>query len=407
MLLIGLMSGTSADGVDAVLAEIAGHGLETSVRLVAHRAEPFSAALREAILSSCEPGVSRLETLCALGTALGDAYARAAAGVAADAGIPLERVEALACHGQTIWHQPTPVEIGGERWTGTMQIGSAAALAARTGVPVVSDFRSADMAAGGQGAPLVPYADMVLFASRHETRAVQNIGGIANVTHLPARCGPEDILAFDTGPGNMVIDEVVRVVSHGRMQYDRDGHLAARGKACSTIVEQILRDEPFFSAAPPKSTGRELFGRRFVHDRFLPLCHAVGLSDVDTVATATLLTARSIARGYEQWLEPRGWPDVVILGGGGVHNPALVGMLRKLLAPASITSHAAFGIPGNAKEALAFAILAYETIHGRPSNIPAATGAARAVVLGSVTPSPDGRWPVAGRNEDKEGDRRG
>lgn len=401
MRIVGLMSGTSADGVDAALVEIEGSGLQADVRLCAHLHGAFGAAMRREILMACEPRSCRVDRVCALHTALGHSYAAAVRGVASEAGVPLSAVDAVACHGQTIWHQPTPLEVAGGAWPGTTQIGSPAELAAAVGIPVVSDFRSADMAAGGQGAPLVPYADVLLFADRCHARAVQNLGGIANVTYVPAGGDLAGVAAFDTGPGNMVIDAVVRHFSRGRRTYDRDGAMARRGTPDAGVIDALLSGEPFFTQSPPKSTGRELFGRRFVLERFLPMCRAARLSAEDTVATATALTARSIAEAYRRWLLPRGGLDLVILGGGGARNTTLRSMLALELSkivsgctPLRVTTHEEFGIPDEAKEAMAFAILAYETLHGRPSNVPSATGARRPAVLGSVTPAPGRPWPM-------------
>lgn len=391
--IIGLMSGTSADGTDAALVEFSEGEERPSIALLAFLCRPFPEGLRQAVLDLAALRDCRPASLIAVSEALALEYAAAVRDVARLARISLDTVDALACHGQTIWHQPVPWAAGAVTGRGTLQIGSAAVLAAETGVPVVSDFRSADMAAGGQGAPLVPFADLALFGDARETRAVQNIGGIANVTYLPAGGGPEQVVAFDTGPGNMVVDEVVRTLTDGLLQYDAEGAMALAGTPCPEIVEAILHEEPFFGQPPPKSTGRELFGRAFVHERFLPRCRSRGLGKYDTVATATLLTAQSIALAYRTWLPGDGFPQRVILGGGGVHNRALWAMLEDLLKPAAVCTHADFGIPDDAKEAMAFALLAYETLHGRPSNIPSATGARRPTVLGSITPTPDARWP--------------
>lgn len=394
MLIIGLMSGTSADGVDAALVDIRGANRAEVVRCVAFHCVPFPERLRQAILDQCDRERSSVDVLCVLATALAHQYASAAQAVADQAGISLEDVAAIACHGQTVWHQPEPMEGLEGSYRATMQIGSAAAIAAATGCAVISDFRSADMAAGGQGAPLVPYADWALLTRIGEPRAVQNIGGIANVTYLPADGALEGVMAFDTGPGNMVIDQVAAILSHGTMAFDRSGSWAAQGEPAEDVVQRILSDEPFFSCPPPKSTGRELFGREFVERRFLPQCSARGLSDADTMATATALTARSIEIAYRRWLAPRGMPGTAIVGGGGVHNLTLMRMLGSALSPIRLTTHEEFGIHNDAKEAIAFAVLGYETLHGRPSNVPGATGASYPCVLGSVTLPPRGKGKV-------------
>ena len=396
MLIIGLMSGTSADGVDAALVDIGGESRAETARCLAVAYHPYADRLRSAVLEQCARTSSDVSTLCILATALAIQYAAAAATVAERAGISLADVTAIACHGQTVWHQPDPVADLGGAHRGTMQIGSAPFLAAATGCAVVSDFRTADMAAGGQGAPLVPYADWVLLGTTGAPRAVQNIGGIANVTYLPASGNLSEVLAFDTGPGNMVIDCVAGILSNGAVRYDEAGMWSAQGRPDYDIVERLIADERFFAAPPPKSTGRELFGREFVEHRFLPVCERHGLFHADTMATATALTAVSIELAYRRWLYPLGRPETVIVGGGGVHNRTLMRMLSDRLAPSRISTHEAFGIPDDFKEAVAFAILAYETLHGRPSNVPAATGAAYPCILGSVTMPPNGggrvRW---------------
>lgn len=393
MRIIGIMSGTSVDAVDAALVEFREQDGKSTVQLLAFVALPFSSNLRRSILDACDLDRNRVDRTCVLGTALAHQYAEAARQVAREAGVSLIEVDAIACHGQTIWHQPEPLAIGDRAYRGTMQIGSSAVLAAETGVPVVSDFRSADMAAGGQGAPLVPYADFVLFGDSREHRAVQNIGGIANVTHLPAGGDLSSVTAFDTGPGNMVVDEVVRTLTGGNEQFDRDGHLAAAGTPDMKLVNELMDRVPFFSMPPPKSTGRELFGRAFVHEQFLPSARGRGLTLTDMVATATALTAYSIATAYERWLRPRGYPARVIVGGGGVHNQTLMAMLRRFVSPAVFETHADHGIPDDAKEAIAFAILAHATLQGKPANVPSATGARYPAILGSVTPAPGRGFP--------------
>jgi anhydro-N-acetylmuramic acid kinase len=320
-----------------------------------------------------------------LNAALGERLAEAARAVADAAGVSLTAVDAIASHGQTVWHQPTPVVAGGVSVCGTLQIGEPAVIAARTGCRVVANFRTADMAAGGQGAPLVPFADYVLLTDAAENRAVQNIGGIANVTYLPRGGGLESVRAFDTGPGNMVIDGVVRVLSGGTRHVDMDGAQAARGTVHRPLLARLMQ-HPYFSTFPPKTTGRELFGAAYV-ESVLRLAKEFAVPDDDLVATVTALTAETIAAAYHDFLPGQPVPvDTVIVGGGGSHNKTLMRMLAERLAPARVTTHLAFGIPDDAKEALAFALLGYETLHGRPSNVPAATGASSAALLGSVTP---------------------
>ena len=385
MLIIGLMSGTSADGIDAALVDVKSAGGRIKVALRSFLCIPHTPEVRDAILRTCDPRRGRIPDLCALDAFLGSRFADAAVTVAESAGVALTSVDAIASHGQTVWHQPTPLDFGGGHGRGTVQIGNPAVIAAETGCAVVSDFRSADMAAGGQGAPLVPYADWALFASAREDRAVQNIGGIANATFLPRSAAREEVRAFDTGPGNMVIDGVVTELSHGQQTYDRGGEWAASGNINATLLNRLL-EHPFFGKEPPKSTGREEFGAQYVR-RTIQLGRKLRVADADLVATVTALTAESITLAYQRYSGLRNL-KTVILGGGGGHNATLVRMIRDRLAPARITTHEEFGIPADAKEAVAFAILAYQTLRGRASNIRSATGAAYAAVLGSWTPGP-------------------
>ncbi len=378
--MIGLMSGTSVDGVDAALVHIEGSGRSIRVRVLAHTCVPYSDAERCAILRLCDASTSAVPDLCVAGEMLAHRFADASEAVARLAGVPLGEVLAIASHGQTVWHQPALREFGGAVYRGTLQIGSAAELAARTGCAVVSDFRSADMAAGGQGAPLVPYADWALLTSVSEARAVQNIGGIANVTYLPRDASVDRVVAFDTGPGNMVIDALVRLQSGGARSCDEGGQTAARGKVDDALLNELL-EHPFFRQAPPRTTGREEFGAAYAADLWSDAARR-GIAYADLVATATALTAESIARAYREHL---GQVDTVVVGGGGAHNRTLMAMLAERLAPARLTTHEEYGIPGDAKEAIAFAILGYEAMMERPSNVPSATGARRPVILGSVT----------------------
>ena len=383
MLLIGLMSGTSADGVDAALVEISGEGRGTSVRLVHFISPPFDPMMRAAILRLCSPDTGSVPDVCALHSALGEVFAAAALRVASEAGVQMQDVAAVCSHGQTVWHQPQPVEIGGVSSRGTLQLGSPAVIAARTGCRVISDFRSADMAAGGQGAPLVPFFDWAVLASDTKSRAVLNLGGIANVTYLPRRAEMNDVIAFDTGPGNMVVDALVLAFSGGLRGYDGGGHWAAQGATSSELLEELL-SHPYLALPPPKSTGREIFGQTYAAE-VLRRGRELRIGDADLLATVTELTARAVADLIRRWLPGT---DRVIVGGGGCHNETLMRMLRGLLHPATLSTHDELGIPGDAKESMAFALLGYETLHGRPSNVPSATGAQRAVVLGSITPAP-------------------
>jgi len=376
MIVIGLMSGTSVDGIDAVVAEI--HGAPPALHVVqlAFTSQTFAPGLRERILRSFRPETSSVDEICALNFAIGEAFGAAARQAAAEAGIELARVDLIASHGQTLWHA---VRSDGSV-DSTLQLGAGAVIAERTGVTTVSDFRTRDVAAGGQGAPLVSHPDHLLYASPKLTRALQNIGGIGNVTILPKDGQPA--LAFDTGPGNLIIDYAARRATDGRLQYDVDGRLAAQGTVDARLQAELLT-HPYLSLRPPKTTGREAFGDQY-GQRVWARGLALGLAPADIVATVTAFTAVSIAQAYQQFSP---WAiDQVIVGGGGGYNPVLMAMLRAQLAPTPVLRQEDLGFSSKAKEALAFAILGYEALHGRAGNLPSCTGARRAVPLGQITP---------------------
>jgi len=380
----GLMSGTSADGVDVAIVDIDRHG----VRVLAFDTFAYPASLRWEILQLCRPETARLDRICHYNHLLGEVFADAVIRLCEKSGVPLGSVDLIGSHGQTIYHLPKGGRHNGRVIGSTLQIGEPSRIAQRTGITTVADFRPRDMAAGGEGAPLVPYADGVLFRDERLCRTVQNIGGIANLTFLPAQIKNQkskvklSLLAFDTGPGNMVIDGMMRLITRGIRQYDRDGRLAAKGDVNEKLLQELLR-HPFFRRRPPKSTGREQFGQQYcewLYDK----ARREGLLPEDMVATATALTASSIARAYRKFL-PR-VPDEMILCGGGAHNVTLVRMLRQRLEGVRIRSMDEFGISVDAKEAVSFAILAYATIQGVPNNLPRVTGASEPVVLGKIVP---------------------
>lgn len=286
----------------------------------------------------------------------------------------------IASHGQTVWHQPAMRELGGVRTRATLQLGEPAVIAERTGLPVVADFRVRDVAAGGQGAPISAYVDYILFRRERESVAVQNVGGIANVTYVPAGCGPDDVVAFDTGPGNMAIDSLVRLVTRGEKEYDEGGSIAARGRVSEELLRWLMR-HPFLRRRPPKTTGREEFGDHFALEVYRR-GKALGLRDEDIIATATAFTVESIVYSYERLLPGR--VNEVIMGGGGCFNDTLVRMLREKLRGVKLSFHEDYGIPAQAKEPLVMAILANEAIGGIPNNLPSATGAKRRVVMGKI-----------------------
>jgi anhydro-N-acetylmuramic acid kinase len=391
VIVLGLMSGTSADGVDAAVVRIEGvpPSLAWEVLGYAHRA--FAPELRAEIFACFHSGTSSVDRLCRLNFALGRAFGAAALAIVHEAGLSISDVDLIGSHGQTLWHEP-PIEGIGS----TLQLGEPAVIAEMTGVPVVSNFRTRDMAAGGQGAPLVPLADWLLLSHPTKIRAAQNIGGIANVTFLPSveenkgwQRQPDGsgsgsnngVMAFDTGPGNMLIDEATRLATQGTWNYDHDGKLASQGHVDESLLIDWLT-EPFFRQPPPRSTGRESFGTQRAAQYWSQGLHR-GLSPNDILATLTALTARSIEQAYRLFLPT--FPEEVIVSGGGARNTTLMAMLAQCLSPAHVTLSDEYGLGIEAKEAVAFAVLAYETWHKRPGNIPAATGASRAVVLGSLT----------------------
>jgi anhydro-N-acetylmuramic acid kinase len=389
-LIIGLMSGTSLDGVDAVLVRIVtdAHGAVSSVTLAAQAAIAYSAEMRELVARLCQPESARIDDLTYVHFGLSEWYARAVTLVLQEARIPASRVDAISMHGQTVWHAPRPRSLpgpaGAVEVTGTLQLGSPAVLRERTGIPVISDLRSRDMAAGGEGAPLAPYVDALLFGSRREGRIVQNIGGIGNVTVVPAGTTAGGVFAFDTGPGNMVIDGVMLAGTGGAQRCDPDGRYAAKGRVSEAEVAQLMKD-PWFARNPPKSTGREVYGAAFIRE-FVARTAARGLSLEDQAATASAFTAESISAAYRDFVFPTTAVATVIVAGGGARNPTLLGMLRdRMPAGTSVTTASAVGVPDLAREAMAFAVLGHESLMGRPGNLPAATGARAAVVLGSIT----------------------
>jgi anhydro-N-acetylmuramic acid kinase len=369
---IGLMSGTSADAIDAALVRVGAD--PGDVELVAFREEPIEEALR-ARIHALAFGPVELRSLVQLDVALGERFAAAALGVAREAGVALGAIRGIGSHGQTVGHYPEP-EV-----RGTLQIGAAAVIHERTGRPVVSDFRRADMAARGQGAPLTPFFHYYRFADAKERRAILNVGGFTNVTFLPDR-DPARVLAFDPGPGNALLDRAARWATDGAERCDLDGARALRGRANDALVEEWLRD-PYFARRPPKSTGHERFGADFFAAARDAVLAAGGAPD-DVFASLAKLTVESVARAAERFFpEPA---ERWILYGGGAQNPALREGLRARLAPARFDTSDAHGVPSGALEAIAFAVLAACAARGQPSNIPAATGASRAVCLGTVTP---------------------
>jgi anhydro-N-acetylmuramic acid kinase len=385
MTVAGIMSGTSADGIDVAFTRITPDVKDPeapALKLLSHAGFPFPPALRRAVLAAMNAEAIATAELARLNWRLGQAYSEALT-------VALQRhpcnLDLIGCHGQTIYHQATPARYLGREATCTWQIGEMAMLAQQSGVPVVSNFRPADMVVGGQGAPLVPLLDYVLFRHPTRGRVLQNLGGIGNLTALPPDAGRLQVVAFDTGPGNMVIDQLMHRLFDKR--FDRGGKTGARGEVIKTVVTAKLR-EPFFQARPPKTAGREQFGSEYAA-HFLEACRKAGGSPEDAIASATALTAQSVGLAYAGFLfkNMRQAPVDFIVSGGGARNLTLMQMLQDQLQPLGCTVQASddLGLPAEAKEAAAFALLAYETWHRRPGNIPSATGAARPAVLGEIT----------------------
>jgi anhydro-N-acetylmuramic acid kinase len=377
-LVIGLMSGTSVDGIDAILLHLRGSGVRTKFEELAFLRYPYGNNVRHLILKNSVAETSSVEQITRLNFLVGELFAKAAARVVKKAGYRLSDVELIGSHGQTIHHLPRMRKFGGRTVRATLQIGDPSVIAKRTGVPTVGDFRVADVALGGQGAPLVPYVDYLLFRSRTVSRGLLNIGGIANLTVLPKNCAPQDVRAFDTGPGNMIVDALMKKLYH--KAYDEGGRLALQGKPSRALL-RVLALHPFIKKRPPKSTGREEFGANLLKRM---LAHASSLRREDVLATGASFTAYCAYQNYKTYLEKTTKLDELIVSGGGVHNEAIMKALRDYFKPIPVRKVDEYGISADAKEALCFAILANETIAGNPANLPSVTGAARPTVLGKI-----------------------
>jgi len=368
MRVAGMISGTSADGIDVAVVRIHGTGWKTRLKVEAFQTVQYPARVREALLASFNAPVISTAEISQLNFLVGELFARALLKIC-----KRRKPDLVGSHGQTIYHQADAGDCHGFPVRSTLQIGEPAVIAERTGVPVVADFRTADLAAGGQAAPLVPYLDYLLMRHPTRTRVALNIGGIANITAIPAGAKPEQVRAFDTGPGNMVMDQLAGHFSGGRMRFDRGGQWAARGKVNPGLLKRLL-DDPFIRRRPPKTAGREQYGVEYVK----PLLSAA-VSPEDLLATTTAVTADSIAAAIKRFA-----PDDVVASGGGIHNRFLMDRLRSHLPGVRFMRTDDFGVPGDAKEAVLFAVLAYETWHRRPSNVPTATGARHSAILGKL-----------------------
>jgi anhydro-N-acetylmuramic acid kinase len=428
MLVLGMMSGTSADGIDVALARISGAPPQLNAKLLGHTSFPFPPALRKEILRVAEQQPISAGDLSQLSFRLGHVYADAVLAACKKFRVALRHIDLIGNHGQTIFHQGAPVPYLGSRTSSTLQIGEGSVIAARTGITTVSDFRPADMALGGQGAPLVPFADYVLYRHPKLGRVSLNIGGIANVTVIPAGARSNQVFAFDTGPGNMLIDALVKHFTHGRQRYDENASLAKSGHINRHLIRSLLRD-PYLKQAPPKSTGREYYGRAYVQ-KLLALGRRYRVKASDLICTTTMFTVASIADALHRFVFPKNKIHELIVSGGGAHNPLVFEQLsvfaisgadprevystvapRRLFvemyvpdpskhalpeakeswpehAIISVLPSSRFGVPEEAKEAFAFALLAYETFHQRPANLPSATGARGPATLGKISYAP-------------------
>ena len=380
LLVIGLMSGTSADGMDAALTRIEGCGPRTRVTQLAFVSLPYPDRVREAILRLAGGESGGSHELSLFHFLLGQLSLEACLAVCRAAGIAPSDVDLVGSHGQTLYHAPVTENYLGYGVRATLQLGEPSVICEGLGCPVVSDFRVRDMAAGGLGAPLVPYTEYLLYHSDTQTIGLQNIGGIGNLTVLPRGGSLQDTYAFDTGPGNMAMDQLTERITHGKRRFDEGGRLAAGGSVSQPLLAYLMAD-PYLCMQPPKTTGREAYGSAYV-DRLVAEGQRLGLSETDMLATATRFTAECIRIAVERFCPHR--PDKLVVGGGGSRNPALMGFLRQLL-PMPVLTNEDLGYDSEAKEAVAFAILANECIHGVCNNVPAATGARHAVVMGKVS----------------------
>lgn len=384
MLVAGLMSGTSADGIDVALVEVTGMRWKTRIRLRAFQTVRYPLAVRRRILEIAGGSAESVSAISQMNFLLGELFAQAFQKVCRQSRIPMSRVALIGSHGQTIYHQNRATPFGGFPVQSTLQIGESAVIAERTGITTVGDFRPADIAAGGQGAPLVPFFDYLFYRHPRRGRVILNLGGIANLTAIPAGGSPQDVIAFDTGPGNMLLDRLASLYTKGRQDYDRGGTLASEGTISQPLLRQLMR-QAYFHKPPPKTAGREQFGSDYLNRCFIVRRGSAAPELRNALATATALTAESIACAIADFVLPKFSVEECFVSGGGVKNRFLMRELGKRLPAAiAIRLSGSSGIPADAKEAVAFAVLAYHTLNRQPSNLCAATGARHPVILGKV-----------------------
>ena len=382
---VGMMSGTSVDGVDAALVEISGTDSEPKVKLLAFENKPYPPQVREKIFSLFTPANATVDKVGYMNFLLGEIYAKSALSVIEKAGMKPEEIDVIGSHGQTIWHAPIPESPDGIPVAYTVQIGEGSVIAERTGILTVSDFRVADMAAGGQGAPLVPFSEYLLYRREKETILLQNIGGLGNMTVMPAGAKPRDVFAFDTGPGNMIIDAVISAVTGGEKTYDAGGETAAKGRVCNALLD-ILKEEPYYRQPLPKTTGREHFGVQYT-EKILSWWKENPIPVEDLLATVTDLTAYSIADAYERYVLPKYRASEIIVGGGGSYNATLLRFMKERFAPhgVAVRTQEDLGLSSDAKEAVAFALMADCCMRGKANTLPSVTGAEHPAVMGKIS----------------------
>jgi anhydro-N-acetylmuramic acid kinase len=386
MLVLGLMSGTSADGIDVALARISGSPPNLHAKLLGHTSINFPPAIRKEILHVAEQRAITAGELSQLNFRLGELFAASALAACRRFRVSPRRVSLVGTHGQTVFHQGRPIPFFGHLTASTLQIGEPAVIATRTGITTVGDFRPADIAIGGQGAPLVPYADYLLYRHPKLGRVSLNLGGIANITVIPASAKPSQVVAFDTGPANILSDALVSHFTGGRQRFDKNAKLAMSGRGFPALLDDLLRD-PYLKLSPPKSTGREYYGRPYVQE-LLALGRRHRAKPADLIRAATIFTALSVVDALNRFVLPKTKVRQLIVSGGGARNPLILAQLAAALPGIDVFPSSRLGIPVDAKEAFAFTLLAYETFHQRPANIPSATGARHPAILGKISYAP-------------------
>lgn len=395
MRVLGMMSGTSADGIDVALVRISGAPPKLTAQLEGHHHVDLPGFVRDTILRLANGNATTTAEISELNFLLGEEFARAAIAACKKWRVPLREISLIGSHGQTVFHLGDAAKFQGKvRAASTLQIGETSIIAERTGISTVGDFRPADMAAGGQGAPLIPFVDYLLYRDRLRGRVALNIGGIANVTVIPPDAALKDVFGFDTGPGNMVVDALIEKITHGRSPYDRDARYALNGRTIPELLVRLMHD-PYLKKKPPKSAGREQFGETYAQN-LLAWGNQHHAGPADIVRTATVFTSLAIADAFRRFIIPRVKVHELIVAGGGARNPLMMAQLAASLPGIDVVHASRFGIPVEAKEAFGFALLAYETYHGRASNLPSATGAKHPVVLGKIVHR-RGEGPKGGR----------